>query len=82
MEINPGGFIIFYIIVGGIASLACMGILMLLDALKILRFHEKSGIIAYGIIGGIALTVLFFTTDLSCNKSRVEKINTEPEKTK
>lgn len=82
MEINPGGAILAYLIIGVIASLACMGLLILLDTFKILRFHEKSGIIAYGIIGGIVLSILIFSTDLRCHKKNTTRINTESEKTK
>jgi hypothetical protein len=82
MEINPGGAIIALLIIGIIASIACMGFLLLLDFLKILRFYEKSGIIAYGIIGGIIITMLLFNTDFNCNKKNSDRISLEPEKLK
>jgi hypothetical protein len=82
MEINPGVEIFFLLIVGSIASLACMGLLILMDTLKIMRFYEKSGIIAYGIIGGIIITMLLYKADFSCHKKNFNRISIETEKLK
>ncbi len=82
MEINLGGAIIALLIIGCISSIVCMGLLLLLDSLKILRFHEKSGIIVFGIIGGIIITILLFKNDFGCSMKNIDRISVETEKSR
>jgi hypothetical protein len=60
MEIQTGGVIAVLLIIWFVATAAACAILKLLDSLKIIRFHEKSGILFYGIIAGTVITFVFF----------------------
>jgi hypothetical protein len=82
MEINLTGAVIALLVIGCVASILCMGLLLLLNSLKILRFHEKSGVIFYGIIGGIIITFLLFKRDFGCSVKNNDRTSVETGKLK
>jgi hypothetical protein len=58
MEINPYGVAIAVLLILIIASFACMVLLMILQAMGLVRFPKTSHFIAWSISGGIALAII------------------------
>ena len=78
MEINPWGVLIALGLVVLVGIIICMGILLLLKSFKILHFKTTTGFIAWSIIGGIVLTILFWSVKCNCNKTDDPVIETAP----
>jgi hypothetical protein len=79
MEINPPGVILALLLIGFAATILCMGLLLLLQLLNILRL-PAGGIIFYGLLGGIVITFFLFTRDLYCQNQNYEPAETVPDK--
>jgi hypothetical protein len=79
MEINPygavAGIIVIVLLILIIASFACMVLLMILQAMGLIRFRKTSHFIAWSVAGGIVLALIFWQVKKS---SRSSKVNTAP----
>ena len=69
MEPNRGGIIIFLAMVFFFATIFCIGLIILLSYLKVVRIKRPSDYMVWGIVGGILISFVYVT--LMCNRGAV-----------